>query len=48
MKYSVDAEWSNNSITKQSDIVSNIDSKLKLVTEKINAENERILKQEKL
>ena len=39
MKYSVNAERSNNSITKQPDI----DSKLALVTEKINAETERKL-----
>ena len=36
MKYLVNVERSNNSITKQPDIVNNIDSKL--VTEKINAE----------
>ena len=44
IKKSVNAERSNNSITKQSDIVSNIDSKLTLVTEKINAESEKKLK----
>ena len=44
IKKSVNAETSNNSITKQSDIVSNIDSKLTLVTEKINAESEKKLK----
>ena len=45
--YSIYAENSNNSITKQPDFISNIDSKLSLVTEKINAETERKLKRKK-
>ena len=43
MKCSVDPERSNNSITIQPNIVNNINSKLTLVTEKINAESERKL-----
>ena len=48
MKYLVNVERSNNSITKQPDIVNNIDSILTLVTEKINAVTERKLNEKKL
>ena len=44
-RFSLYAESSN--ITKQPDYISNIDSKLSLVTEKINAETERKLKDRK-
>ena len=40
-KYSVNAERSKNSIIKQPNIFSNIDIKLTLVTEKINAGSEK-------
>ena len=46
-RFSLYAESSNNSVTKQPDFISNIDSKLSLVTEKINAETERKLKERK-
>ena len=38
--YLIYAERSKNSITKQPDFISNIDNKLSLVTEKINAERQ--------
>ena len=41
-------ERSNNSITNQIDFISNNVSKLTLVTEKINAETERKLREKKL
>ena len=47
-KNSIYAERYNNSIAKQPDFISNIDSKLSLVTEKINAETERKLKEKKI
>ena len=47
-KNSMYAEISNKLITKHPDFISNIDGKLALVTEKINAETERKLKEKKL
>ena len=46
-RFSLYAESSNNSVTKEPDLITNIDSKLSLVTEKINAETERKLKDRK-
>ena len=46
-KLSMYAEASTNSFQKQPDFISNIDSKLSLVTHQINAETERKLKEKK-